>query len=82
MLNVKRTTPILTRTFSTCSPDYLVLGAGSAGSVVTHRLREAGANVALVDAGGWGNTGMESNTGLKVRLDITLSDIDGPDTRQ
>lgn len=32
--------------------DYVVVGAGNAGSPVAHRLAEAGHTVALVEAGG------------------------------
>ncbi len=34
------------------SVDYIVVGAGSAGSVLAARLCEAGASVAVVEAGG------------------------------
>ncbi|GMH70640.1 hypothetical protein TrLO_g7063 [Triparma laevis f. longispina] len=51
--------------FSTTNPSYLVLGSGSAGSVLTHRLLEAGETVTVVDAGGWGNTGVDGLKGVK-----------------
>ena len=61
-----RSLPRLSTASTSSQPAYLVLGAGSAGSVITHRLREAGESVVLVDAGGWGNQGVEK-TGIKVR---------------
>ena len=36
--------------------EYIVVGAGSAGAVVAARLAEAGANVTLIEAGGWDNS--------------------------
>ena len=33
------------------TPDYIVVGAGSAGAVVAARLAGAGANVTLIEAG-------------------------------
>ncbi|GMH86051.1 hypothetical protein TrST_g1997 [Triparma strigata] len=59
-----RSLPRLSTASTSSQPTYLVLGAGSAGSVITHRLREAGESVVLVDAGGWGNQGVEK-TGIK-----------------
>lgn len=50
--------------------DYLIVGAGSAGCVLTHRLAQAGRTVLLIEAGGPATLPLPSSshqTGLNCR---------------
>jgi choline dehydrogenase-like flavoprotein len=65
-----RSAPTTSLRYASSTPDYVVIGAGSAGCVVSSRLAQAGKSVVLLEAG---SSDRSSPTDLFVHMPTALA---------